>query len=391
MIKINPFGGWITFSVIGAYYENFISELMESGIKVINIQNKENITYVDALRVDYARISKIAKNHRLRIKVIKRHGVYFRLRKISKRVGIVYGIIISAAIMIVMQQFVWRINIYGISELSDNLVLKTVSDSGINPGCLAYKVNTKQAEIRLKQTLKSVSWANIERNGSRIDIYIREANDVEKPDISLDTPCNVVADKSGVIIDTKVYSGTLLYNKGSGVSKGSVVVSGITSSGTDNIVLAHANAKIIAEFTEKVELRQEYTTNEKEKTGIGEIEKELMLLGFVIPLTNKINDYEEKICEEQIENCKLFGINMPWKIKTNTYTSYKDITITRTNEDVLRLLEQKLELYCINFFSEYEIINIIKSYRADENGISLYADVKLKGNIAVQQPILDKS
>ena len=45
-------------------------------------------------------------------------------------------------------------------------------------------------------------------------------------------------------------------------------------------------------------------------------------------------------------------------------------------------------MYCENFFSQYEILDIKKNILYDSEGITLNADIKLKGNIAVQQEIL---
>ena len=59
-------------------------------------------------------------------------------------------------------------------------------------------------------------------------------------------------------------------------------------------------------------------------------------------------------------------------------------------EDVERLLMQKLELYCLNMFSDYEIVDINKSIKRTEEGITLGADIKLRGNIAVQQEIYSR-
>ena len=79
---------------------------------------------------------------------------------------------------------------------------------------------------------------------------------------------------------------------------------------------------------------------------------------------------------------------MPWKIKTNIYKEYDEIEVIRTNEDVNRILKQKLELYCKNFLSEFEILDISEKYEYDDKGITLTVSIKLRGNIAVQQEIM---
>ena len=116
-----------------------------------------------------------------------------------------------------------------------------------------------------------------------------------------------------------------------------------------------------------------------------------MILGFTFPITKKINKDSNMVCNEQIKKYEIFGITMPWKIKTNTYYTYNDVSVTRTSKDILNLLEQELELYCKNFFNDYEIIDISKSVQTDSEGITLSANVKLHGNIAVKQEIYNKN
>ena len=134
-----------------------------------------------------------------------------------------------------------------------------------------------------------------------------------------------------------------------------------------------------------------YTTMEKQKTGLVEYERELMLFGFVFPLDSGNIDRANKICTEETQAFELFGLKLPWTVKTNTYTEYEDISVTRKSSDIERILTRQLDDYCENFFGEYELVDTRKSVRADETGVYLHADVILRGNIAVQREIMQKN
>lgn len=380
--------GTITFTAIGAYIEDFISELIETGIPVRNIRNEKGVIYADSCRIYYQTIAKTAKKHRIKTKINKRSGMYYKFKKTKTHAGVLLGVIAAAFILLVLQRFIWKIEVHGVNNVSENLILEIVSDNGISLGELTSNMDAEGAEIRLKSMLKDVSWVNIELSGSKADVYILETDSIVKSDIPLKTPCNVIAGKTGVIIDTEIYSGTLMYPKGSGVSKGNVIVSGIVNDGADNILMTHANAKIIADFKETAEFRQEFTTIEKEKIGNDIIEKELMLFGFVFPITDKVEISDNMVCKEQLENCSIKNFVLPWKIKKNTYTTYKDIKVSRSPQDAMKLLEQQLNSYCNNFYSDYEILDIIKTIKSDENGITLIAEFQLRGDIAVLQEIM---
>lgn len=388
--KLN-FTGYVTFSAIGAFNEEFLSELIENGINITNIHNKQNIIYADIKRTDYLYASKVAKKHRVRIRIHKKHGIYFKIISMKHHSGIVLGIIVSVLMIMLLQRYVWKIEINSGNTISDKHILEIIENNGIGLGSNIGEIDTDALALKIKHTLKETGWVGVEKIGSKLIISLSESEIPKDIEIPLNLPCNVIAGKTGVIVETQIYSGTLLYPIGSGVSVGNVIVSGIVNDGADNIILSHANAKIVAEFKEKVEIRQEYTTIEYQKTGENFIEKELMIFGFVVPLTEKLKNTEKCTCDEQVENCTFMNFNLPFKVKTNIYTPFEEVSVTRKNEDAERLAEQKFEIYCNNFFSEYEILDVEKTVKRDEKGITLIADVKLKGNIAVQQEILEKN
>lgn len=389
-MKLKFFGS-VSFSILGAYNEEFLSALMQRGIVVRDIHAENGLVFASVSSRDYLRVARLSRTFGVKTRVCKREGVYFSLRRYRNRFGLIFGSMLAAALIIFLEQFVWKIEIHGNETLSDNQVLQLLSQNGVEIGTYSPQIDVNEIEINVKRLVPDIAWLSISLNGSRLDVYIDEATFPEQPEIPLDTPCNVVASKTGVIVDAQVYSGMLLYPKGSGIAEGSVIVSGAVDDGTGNLSITHANAKIIADFTEKVELFMPYTTSEKQRTGLIEQEKELMLFGFVIPIGTGVSETDNKICTEEVKLYNFFGLELPWKMKTNTYTEYEDITVTRKTDDIERILSRQLDDYCENFFGNYELIDMKKSVRTDESGVYLRADITLRGDIARQQEIMNKN
>ena len=383
--------GEISIVAIGAYLEEFLSDFMKSGMKVHSIKNINGAVYLSVRRVDYKKIARLAKKHQIRIRVHEKNKKYIKTDRSGKYLGVLTGLIIMMLMIIISEKFILKINVYGSDNISDQQILKIIAEKGIFVGAYSDSVETDTVELNAKLSIKDISWINIEINGSRADVYINEGEIINKPDISAKTPCNVVAGRDGVIVETQVYSGTLLYTTGSGVSEGSVIISGVVNDGADNLIITHASGKIIAEFSESVQFRQNFKTKEKILNNVEEKEQELLIPGAVIPLTPKVENTNNKICKEYISKFKFLGLDMPWCIKTNTYNSYDEAEVSRTYDDVNRILQQKLELYCQNFYNGYEILDVKKNMLYDDEGITMTADIKLKGDIAVQQEILRKN
>ncbi|MCM1334392.1 MAG: sporulation protein YqfD [Bacteroides sp.] len=383
--------GTITFSAIGAYHEEFISELIDRNTYLRNIRTERGVLYAETKRNGYLKIARIARKYGIRVRVTERHGLYFRLRSYRKRIGLLFGGIFAILLLLILECFIWKIEVYGAVGVSENQILEVLIEDGIYPGAFLTSFDVNDTEIHLKQRIPQISWISVSRSGSKISVFVNEDEREETGELSLKTPCNVIAAKTGKIVETQVYAGTLLYPIGSGVSEGNIVVSGIVNDGAEHILMTHADAKIIAEFTENVSLSMPYTTVEKQTTGKVETAHELMLFGFVIPLSKKPESNENKICTEYTRAYYCGGIRLPWKTKSFTFTEYEDLSVTRKTEDLIRLLEKKLDDYCESVFGEYEILAVEKEATNTDTDVTLTAKVTLKGNIAVQKQIWQKN
>lgn len=382
--------GRIEISIIGAYCEEYLSELFKSGIRLRSVRNENGVITATAQRTDYLKIARLSRDFGVRVRITKKTGAYYKFRHFRKKEGIIVGLVLTSIIVLTLQRFIWEINISGNEAISDNFIINQLNLNGISIGSIASDIDTELTERRILNEVDGIGWINIDINGSRIDVDISELSPNNKQSIDYKTPCNVIALKSGVILETEVYSGTLLYEKGSGVNEGSVIVSGTVNDGADNILLTHANAKIIAKFEEELEFTEYYKSIERQPTDNVIIQKELKLFGIVIPLYNEKVELENMVCKEETEAFSILGFELPWQIKTNTYTEYKEVLVERRSEDAERLAEQQLELYCLNIYDGYEILNVEKSIYRNETGVTIKATVTLKGDIAAQQIIYTK-
>lgn len=381
------FSGKVTFKAFGAYCEEYLNELFAQKIPLKNIRNEDNIIYADIDRKKYSVAARLARSYGVRTSVVRRKGLYYRFASLKKRTGLIAGILVSAAMVFTLRLFVWHIDVHGNSSLTEEQVLGILENYGFTAGVLANDTDALDAERRILMSSDDLSWINIEVNGSRADVYLNEKRDMGEAD-DFKTPCNIVASRSGVITDTDVTSGTLLYQKGSGVSEGSVIVSGAVSSG-DMQILVHSDAKITADFKDHIDFDMDYTTVEKLPSDDSFTHRQLMLLGIVVPLDGNNRNTENTICTESTSELSIGGLTLPAKIRTETYNRYSEVSVTRKADDIRRILEGRLEMYIYNFCRDYEVLDIQKEFEETENGLKLKADISLRGEIGIKKPIYE--
>ena len=67
--------GKIRITAIGAYINEFLTELIRSGIKSHKIVNQKGVIYFSIRRIDYKKVAKIAKKHHIKVRVYNKNKV----------------------------------------------------------------------------------------------------------------------------------------------------------------------------------------------------------------------------------------------------------------------------------------------------------------------------
>ena len=378
--------GYVKFSLIGTDCEEFLSCSLNSGIKIYDIENDDGVIYAKTYPSQYFLLARMIRDFHVRMRITEKRGLWFIAYRYRNRYGIAAGLLAYGLVLLLCSGIVWDITITGNERISDESILEFLAENGIYPGASRKDLDTTVTELKALLSFEDLAWVSIESEGSRVNVKLNERIANAENGLSVSTPCNIVASQGGVIVDAEVYRGTMLYEIGSGVAQGDIIVSGIVNDGAGNISINHADAKIIAEYEEEISFYQLFNTTEKVKTDEMTRSEYLKLFGFTFPQQNEQYTDGYTYTSNRYE-VRLFGIKMPWTRVVIEGTRMKDVEVTRTVNDVKRLLEQELEMYELNFLKNIEIVDRKIEYERDENGIRLVCKFTLRGNIASQSEI----
>lgn len=378
---------YVRVSVFGSYVEVFIDFLRQKSIRIWDTENLDGIIYFKCKPNSYPAIVRFARSYGLRTKPVNRHGAYFKLVKYKKRYGIVLGVINFFLIITVMSNFVWDIRVIGNETITEQQITEQINLNGISSGTYIKGYNPAAIELSLKLELDRLAWINIERSGSRVNVKVSESLLPKKAEIPVSEPCNVIASHTGRIISTEVYRGKLLLEKGSGVGKGDIIVSGIVEDGGGNNLLQHADAKIIAECEESAEIFAPFTVREKKNNGKTLKKDYFIFLGNTYPLFLNNADLENVRYSEELRKPTFFGLSLPFKIKTGIYNYYDEIDITYSSDETMERLKKQVDIYKQNFFREGEIISFNTEFLINESGINAKVKVVYQTDIALKKEV----
>lgn len=383
------FWAMVEFSGIGGFQEKFISELLDDNTYIDKISYDKGILTAYCKPHEYLYISRKAKRHGIKLKVKKRHGFVYKLYSYRNRWGLAIGGLSCCAVILILSQFIWDIRINGNSEVTDLQLLNLLQENGAMVGALTDSFCTKTCELKAMSQISELSWISVEKEGSRI--YVKAAEEpLKSNEISYDTPCNIISDVDGQIVSAYIKRGTFMSEKGSGIHKGQLLVSGAVDDNGGHTIFVHANADIRARYTQTEEFFLPFSQTRDVPTEKEYTLKYLMLGGYSLPLPmneNPENSDNRLQYSEETKQLSLFDIKLPLYVKTGTYTEYKSESIIYTEADVKNQLTKQASLFEENLLSECDIIKKSENYIPVDEGIILKIEYTLERNIGVKQPI----
>lgn len=351
--------GYICFTATGGFPERFLNLCRLNKITLWDLQNKNGVISACTDCGGYKRIRSVARKSGMKVRIKKKHGLPFFLNNHKRRVGILAGIFLSAALLIILSTRIWSIDVIGNVNVPSEEITAVFEDLGVRRGVSGAKIDIRSVEFEALQRLKKLSWLNINISGSQALIEVRES--VESPDISEDNaPSDIVASRDGIITIIRPFNGTAEQRIGDIVVAGDLLISGIEENGDKTVSFCKADGYVVA----KTKRSMEY--NQPEKITVRKlirVKKRCVLnfLSFDIPLGMlNGNSYREK------SEIIIGGVTLPFGITECTEGVYEETEKTLSPEQRKSLSYLRFTDLCA---TEFRYLEVEKSeIKSDENG-----------------------
>lgn len=385
----NQLRGCVKLNASGKNLYKFINKIHSSRIYCFKQYVRNGVFYAEIYRHDLKSVLRYAEEYDVEIKHFEYETISKKFIKHKKRVGLAIGICLAVAASLYFSSIVVTIDIRGNSSVSDSVILAALEELDIKRGSQIDDIDFAYCEKELRLMVDGVSWAAIRHTGNRVVVEVTEI--VEKPEMLQERmPCNVVAEKSAQIIYTSVYDGQLMRIVGDYVMAGDLLISGVIEDTKGHVTKHHAMGEIIGIYEETVIFSEAYSSEIYQPTGNTADEKYLMLFNLKIPLFIGKNDFGTLSCESYEEKFKFFGKEIPMSIVREKLTETKLSTREYTDEELEKIIMEKIYLYEKNFLSsekilEREIVPIKK-----EDSLTYTVTYTLEGDIGIQKEIFIK-
>ncbi len=370
--------GYIRFTARGGFPERFLNLCRLNKIILWNLKSNNGIISACTDCAGYKRIRSVARKSGMKVRIKRKHGLPFFLNNHKRRVGIVAGMFLSAAVLLILSTRIWSIDVIGNVTVPSEKIIGTFEELGVKKGVSGAKIDIKSTEFTALQKLKELSWLNINISGSKALIEVREA--VESPDITEDNaPSDIVAARDGIITIIRPFNGTAEQKIGDIVVRGDLLISGIEENGDKTVSFCKADGYVVARTNRSME----YSQPEKVKIRRAVKTKKRYILNFLsfdIPLgrINKENSYFEK------SEIVIKGVTLPFGITECTETVYEETEMALSFEKRKFLGYLRFTDLCAEEFRYLEIEKA--GISSDKNG-GFSGDFVCIENIGKEHPM----
>ena len=388
--------GYLKIRITGYSPERFLNLCKNKKIDVWGLESKHN-GYDMYIKVSgFRKLKPILRKTQTKVSILERFGLPFFFHNYRKRKLFFIGILFCLIIIYCMTFFIWNIDLDGNQTITDEVLIEYLASEQIYHGMPKRKVDCEQIAKDIRKTFDEIIWVSASLDGTRLIIHVKENADTFVEIEEEEEPCDIVADKTGTIVEMITRNGVPQVGVGSVVAEGDILVAGTVDVLNDakevvshNYVMADADITLQTSVTyedsiEKVYEQKKYT-DKKRTLFYLKFGKRKLQFGFQ---KNKFKNKEQKVEERQF----CIGENFYLPIYTGYQKIYEYELESReyTKEEMDTLLKKNFERYCEELEeSGGKILEKNFEIRHEEKGAKGIATLSLLETAGILRKIVD--
>lgn len=377
--------GFVRFKVIGKFPERFINIVTKSGLSIWDTQNKNGFLHASMFVRDYKEIRPYARKSRVKLRIEKKSGLPFFIKRYKARVGVLIGALVFVLITIFMSNFIWTIDIVGLQTISEAQLISTLNKNGLFIGTYKPGASFKTIARDTMLDIPDIGWMSINVVNSHASVELKEK--AKSPEVDdYRKPANVKAKHDGLIISINTLQGKSYFESGSAVVKDQLLVSGVVEDMLGGVTLVRANAEVIAQ-TKREKTFSVPKTQQTLRFCEPVYRKELNIFSLSLPYSFAFADQNESFVSYITEPARLFDTTLPLSVTTETIYEAE-----KTKVNISEAKAQEILLRYSALYESFELSDCIikeREYIFYETDTAYLLDVKFtcEEDIAYQQDI----
>ncbi|MFC4599358.1 sporulation protein YqfD [Cohnella hongkongensis] len=219
--------GYVWVKLIGGAPERFVNAAARESIDLWSI----SFTPAGELKFgvsipDFFRLRPLLRECGCRTRLISRHGLPFRLARLSRRKTFAGGMLAFVLALFVLSTLIWDVRVEGNSTIPEEKIRQAAKAEGIYDYQWSFRLgDASTLSQRLALRLPEAAWVGVDKRGTSVTITVVESTKPEKK--ALDGPRHLVAKTDAVVTRIVAESGRPKVERNDRVRKGDILISGI--------------------------------------------------------------------------------------------------------------------------------------------------------------------
>lgn len=317
--------GYVVFSGKGGFPERFINLCSMNGISLWDAKSSSGILHAKTSVKGYKKLRQCAKKSGMKIRITKKCGFPFIIAPYMKRKGLFAGIVLSAVIVALLSSTVWTTEVIGNEKFTREQIIEIAEHYGVRTGAFRHTLDLKEIRSSIKAEVEGISWFSVVIDGSHVILHVSETDGTTEI-IDSKKPCNIVSGIDGEVLKIETQQGTTAVLPGNAVTKGDLLISGVSEKADGSVFFTHARGTAIIRTKNTHEVNLPSTIDIKKTTDIKN-RFTVSIFGLNIPLfISKTDD-----CIRQDRKFMSYRDTiLPVGIIHSKYAQYTDAPLTLT-------------------------------------------------------------
>lgn len=341
--------GCLYYEISGQNVERFLNLCAKNDIVLWDLKPDEKGYCFYVRKSASSSVQNLAQKTHTFLKNCGGTGLPFFLLEHRKRKAFFFSVSMGLFLIFLLSQFIWEITVSGSEIYSENDILKYVTSNYYKPGTYKKKIDCNQLEDRLREDYEDIAWVSCSLQGTQLHIEIKETLD-RKTKQNSKKPCDIVANKDGIITKLSVKSGTPLVSAGDRIKKGTTLISGLIYYYSDDFQVTETD-KITADGEIYMKTREAYKETipedyyEKKIVKTKHYIKSIYLGSYHLNFPKKKKDIHTNIIEKRYPLKIGSSFYLPAGFYLQTMQSYQSVMKKNSKKQAEMKLKSRLNVF----------------------------------------------
>lgn len=215
--------GQVLVRVEGEHPERLLNLALSRGIYLWDIHWREGRLYFKVGSRGFFRLRPLVRGRGLRLRIQAKGGLPFALRRLRRRQALIIGGALFLCALYAWANCIWSLEIVGAKDAAQARELYTLLvEKGVSRGVLKSRIDLSAVEHEVLARFLDLAWARAYFTGTKLTLEV--VPKLLPP--AVEEPGDLVARRSGVVLEVQVLAGTALVEKGATVRAGDVLIKG---------------------------------------------------------------------------------------------------------------------------------------------------------------------